>query len=72
MDDSPKPKHPEIIVFASYSGPPKYPLRVSLLGEMVSSALVNIDLLTRALFDLFIILGPKNNVMKTFFVTWMS
>ena len=35
QDEQPLPEHPEIIVFASYSGPPKYPVRVSVLGEMV-------------------------------------
>ena len=36
MDDSMVPDHPEVVVFASYSGPPKYPVRISVLGEMVS------------------------------------
>ena len=38
QDESPIPEHPEIVVFASYSGPPKYPVRISVLGEMVSYA----------------------------------
>ena len=35
-EESAVPDKPEIAVFAAYSGPPKYPVRVSLLGEMVS------------------------------------
>ena len=31
------PEHPEVMVFASYSGPPKYPMRVTILREMVST-----------------------------------
>ena len=33
------PEHPEVMVFASYSGPPKYPMRVTILREMVSTVL---------------------------------
>lgn len=34
-EEAPLPEHPEVVVFASYSGPPKYPVRVSVLSEMV-------------------------------------
>lgn len=32
------PENPEVMVFASYSGPPKYPMRVSILREMVGTS----------------------------------
>ena len=35
QEDMPIPEHPEVVVFASYCGPPKYPVRISVLGEMV-------------------------------------
>ena len=34
-EEAPLPEHPEVVVFAAYSGPPKYPVRVSVLSEMV-------------------------------------
>ena len=36
QEETPVPENPEIVVFAAYSSPPKYPVRISLLGEMVS------------------------------------
>lgn len=38
QDEQPLPEHPEIVVFAAFSGPPKYPVRISVLGEMVRIA----------------------------------
>ena len=35
QEEQPLPEHPEVMVFASYSGPPKFPMRVSVLREMV-------------------------------------
>ena len=35
-DETPIPEHPEVIVFASYRNAPKYPCKVSMLGESVS------------------------------------
>lgn len=35
QEDQPLPEHPEVVVFAAYSGPPKYPVRISALKEMV-------------------------------------
>ena len=40
QEDMPVPEHPEVVVFASYSGPPKYPVRISVLGEMVGVCMV--------------------------------
>ena len=34
-EEVPLPEHPELVVFASYSGPPKFPVRVSVLADMV-------------------------------------
>ena len=42
QDEQPLPEHPEIVVFASFSGPPKYPVRISVLGEMVRHAKTDI------------------------------
>ena len=36
QDDSSTSQNPEIVVFASFSHPPKYPVRVSALAEMVN------------------------------------
>ena len=44
LEDVQIPDHPEIVVFAAYSGPPKYPMRVSLLGEMVSG-IISLDII---------------------------
>lgn len=38
QEDIPLPEHPEIMVFAAYSGPPKYPVRISVLGEMADAS----------------------------------
>ena len=36
MDETPIPEHPEVVIFASYRSTPKYPVKVSVLGENVS------------------------------------
>lgn len=36
IEDFVMPEKPEIVMFASYSNTPKYPVKVSVLGEMVS------------------------------------
>ena len=43
QDEQPLPEHPEIVVFAAFSGPPKYPVRISVLGEMVRIANIHLD-----------------------------
>ena len=43
QDEQPLPEHPEIVVFASFSGPPKYPVRISVLGEMVRIANIHLE-----------------------------
>ena len=37
QDEMPVPDHPEVVIFAAYTGPPKYPARVSALAEMVGT-----------------------------------
>ena len=36
-DEPAIPEHPEVMVCAAYCGPPTYPVRISVLREMVSS-----------------------------------
>ncbi|XP_064627067.1 androglobin-like isoform X5 [Lineus longissimus] len=38
MDDGVLPENPEIVVFASYTSLPKYPVRVSVLAEMADAS----------------------------------
>ena len=35
LDDSNFPEKPEVVVFATYWSPSKYPVKVSVMGEMV-------------------------------------
>ncbi|CAH1799230.1 unnamed protein product [Owenia fusiformis] len=37
-DDGPMPEHPELVVFASYSDHPRYPIRVTALGQMADAS----------------------------------
>ncbi|XP_048766494.2 androglobin-like isoform X7 [Ostrea edulis] len=38
MDDIPVPDNPEVVVFATYWSTPKYPVKVSVLGEMADAS----------------------------------
>jgi hypothetical protein len=35
IDDNLVPEKPEVVVFATYWSPSKYPVKVSVMGEMV-------------------------------------
>ena len=41
MDETPIPEHPEVVIFASYRSTPKYPVKVSVLGENVSQMITH-------------------------------
>nr|XP_022294392.1 androglobin-like isoform X22 [Crassostrea virginica] len=38
MDEFPVPENPEVVVFATYWSTPKYPVKVSVLGEMADAS----------------------------------
>lgn len=38
MDELPVPENPEVVVFATYWSTPKYPVKVSVLGEMADAS----------------------------------
>ena len=47
QDELPIPDHPEYMVFASYVGPLKYPIKVSALSDMVSVVILCLTVLPR-------------------------
>ncbi|KAJ8315589.1 hypothetical protein KUTeg_007739 [Tegillarca granosa] len=38
LDETPLPENPEVVVFATYCSTPKYPVKVSVLGEMADAS----------------------------------
>ncbi|KAL3881172.1 hypothetical protein ACJMK2_027629 [Sinanodonta woodiana] len=38
MDETPLPEHPEVVVFATYWSPPKYPAKISVMGDRADAS----------------------------------